>query len=124
MDCNTAISKANLLQAIHWIVAAWKYDMKNKTISNCFTKSSVKPNASELLAAYDLDNDEDSELLEIEQEVSAAINELHLCRTEIIQGSDLDMISISQFLNLIEEIVEDTPTDIEVSAAGGVNSDT
>ena len=120
MDRNTAIPKANLLQAIHWIVAAWKYDMKNKPISNCFTKSSVKPN--ELLATYDLDNDEDSELLEIEQEVSAAINELY--RTEIVQGLDSDVMSISQFLNLIEEIVEDTPTNIEVSTGGGVNSDT
>ena len=47
-----------------------------------------------------------------------------LFRAEIIQGSDSDMISISQFLSPMEEIVEDTPTDIEVSAAGGVNSDT
>ena len=67
-------------------------------------KSSVKP--SKLLATYDLNNEEDSELLEIEREVSAAINELRW--TEIIQGSDLNMMSISQFLNLIEEIVEDT----------------
>ena len=53
---------------------------------------------------------------EIEQEVLAAINEL--------RRADSDMMSISQFLNPIEEIVEDTPTDIEVSTTGGVNSDT
>ena len=46
----------------------------------------------------------------------AAISEL--------RRADSDMMSISQFLNTIEEIVEDAPTDIEVSATGGVNSDT
>ena len=28
IDHNTVILKANLLQAIHWIVAAWKHDVK------------------------------------------------------------------------------------------------
>ena len=104
--------------------------MKNKPISNCFIlKSSVTVKPNEPLATHDSDselitiNEADSELLEIEQEVSAVINELR--QTEIIQGSDSDMMSISQFVNPIEEIVEDTPIDIEVSAFGGVvNSDT
>lgn len=42
IDHNTAIPKANLLQAIHRIVAAWDHDVKNKPIVNCFMKSSAK----------------------------------------------------------------------------------
>ena len=37
IDHNTAILKDNLLQAIHWTVAAWEHNMKNKPVLNCFT---------------------------------------------------------------------------------------
>ena len=35
------ISSISLYNAVHWILQAWKYDISNTTIYNCFRKSTV-----------------------------------------------------------------------------------
>lgn len=38
---NDKLPIPSVLQAIHWVVEAWTFDIKPSTVFNCFTKSSI-----------------------------------------------------------------------------------
>jgi len=126
----------SLLQAIRWAVAAWNHDIKNATIFNCFMKSTVKVYEptywaekgimcsgipSQIQLTYtdqevEIEEAESgnryknnpNELGEVEDEVEVALE--YLRKAEVIQ----DMMSVTEFLNPMQEEVTDSAEDLEV----------
>jgi hypothetical protein len=120
------VPKVNVLQAIRWAVAGWNHDIKDSTIFNCFLKSTVKvyeptqwadrgiqcSGIIDFAAPPDAVPEEleaPEELAEVEEEVAASYNYL---RRHNWQSNDI--MSISNFLNPVEEQIQDSPEDIEV----------
>jgi hypothetical protein len=119
------LPKITLLQAIRWAVSAWRFDVKDSTIFNCFRKSTVKvyepsywlretnpiicsglPESNPLPRAPD--DDEETELDTILDDVCNSFSVLRRAATVT------QLMGVNEFLNPPEENVEDSLQDLEV----------
>ena len=128
MDPDPKLPTITLLPAIRWAVAAWSHNIKDSTtFFNCFMKSTVKvyesePTCSGMPSQVQPSNLEQleglgqgssfgpDELREVKDEVEIAMG--YLQQAEVVQ----EMMSVSEFLNPLQEVVVDPAEDIEVQS--------
>lgn len=130
LEPNQKLPVPNILQAIHWAVEAWNFDLKMSTIYNCFMKSGIKtmePTSSKFryhgIVQYNI-----VILIILDQNSVEAVpgppaSELDEIRVELLNSIEIlshgnhiaNSIDIEEFLNPGNEIVEDSSNTLEVS---------
>ena len=94
----------NVLQIIQWVIKAWKEDVSNQTINNCWVKFNIlnfKYKSMTRLKAENTEWKNDFEYDQIVRQIKDQIRDL------IKQQKIISVMIIDQFLNLISEIVKD-----------------
>ena len=90
------INTMNVLKAIRWGLRSWEYDVSQRTIQNCFQKAL------------------DSQIQYQEPIDPAVMNDIQASLSQLqISLPIQELMDIKTFLNPTEEVVEDTPHDIE-----------
>ena len=91
------VKTMNVLKAIRWGTRAWSFDVQSKTVYNCFIKATM----------LEMQLTEPPSDIPEQQNIAQSIQQLQ--RLHYIQ----EAMDIRNFLNPEEEIVQDTPEEIE-----------
>lgn len=99
-----SLKTINVLQAIRWAIKAWKEDVNNQTINNCWMKSRILSPKYGFIIRLKAENQKWKHDHEYDQIVCQIKDQIRdLTRQQRINNA----IIIDQFLNLISEIVTD-----------------
>ena len=86
----------NVLKAIRWGLQSWEFDISGRTIQNCFKKAL------------------DSQSFYAEPVDSTVMDEIQNSFSLLKISTPIqDVMDINTFLNPVEEIIQDTPEDID-----------